>query len=37
MIIWVLGFLSTHLFNKYYFKAATIKRLEARSVDPDIK
>lgn len=37
MIIWVSGFLSTHLFNKYYFKAATIKRLEARSVDPDIK
>ena len=37
MIIWASGFLSTHLFNKYYFKAVTIKRLEARSVDPDIK
>jgi hypothetical protein len=30
-IVWTSGFLSTHLFNKYYFKAATIKRLEART------
>ncbi len=36
LIIWASGFLPTHLFNKFYFKAATIKRLEARSVDPDI-
>jgi len=35
LIIWASGFPLTHLFNKFYFKAATIKRLEARSVDPD--
>jgi hypothetical protein len=30
-IIWVSGFLSTHLFNKYYFKAVTIRRLAAHN------
>src|ERR1700722_1034770 len=29
-IIWPSGFLFTHFFNRYYFKAATIKRLAAR-------
>jgi len=32
-IVWVAGFLSTHLFNKYYFKAATIRRLAARTAN----
>jgi hypothetical protein len=29
-IIWPAGFLITHFFNRYYLKAATIKRLAAR-------
>jgi hypothetical protein len=33
-IIWASGFLCCHLFNKYYFKAATIRRLAARTASP---
>jgi len=33
--IWVSGFLCSHLFNKYYFKAATINRLAARTANQE--
>ncbi len=30
-VIWVAGFLLTYLFNRFYFKETTIRRLEART------